>query len=204
MIVSDQHKFLYLSIPKTASGVTQDWFQRFGWCPSRMAPTNHLTIDQMIKHPRVGIDRWNSYKKTVFRRNPWDRYVSLFLWIRTINSRHPNRNQFPTFADYVGSGGETGQHQRDFIFNKEGKVIVDFVGCFETLKDSMDEMADFLGLQRPTHIGHTNLNSNKNRVHYSKYYTEQWMIDAVAERERFLIDAYGYKFGEDGERWRDR
>ena len=161
MIVSDEHKFLFLSIPKTASGVTQDWFQRFGWCPSRMAAHNHLTIDQMIKHPKVGIEKWNTYQKITFRRNPWDRYVSLWLWVRRFNRKNPKARKFLNFVDYINGGGENGQHQRDFIFDKEGNVIMDFVGCFETLMDSLNDMADFLELPRPTHVGHTNKNANK-------------------------------------------
>jgi hypothetical protein len=157
----------------------------------------------MIEHPRVGISKWNNYRKLVFRRNPWDRYVSLWLWVRRFNRNNPKARKFPEFVDYINGGGENGQHQRDFIFDKEGNVIMDFVGSFETLRESIDDMARFLNLPLPTHIGHTNVNANKNRIHYTEYYTEQWMIDTVAERERFVIDAYGYKFGEDGDRWRN-
>lgn len=199
MIVSDEHKFLFLSIPKTGSGVCQDHLRLYGHCSRREAQYNHLTADQMIK--KVGIEKWNSYRKVVFARNPWDRYVSLFLWIRRYNTGREKEPQFVTFSDYVSSGGEHGQHQRDFIFNKDGKIIVDFVGQFESLFDDLCEMSKFLGVAPPKEIGHTNHNANRGRLHYTKYYTEPWLIEVVGEREKYVIDRYGYKFGEDGSRW---
>jgi hypothetical protein len=203
VIVSDDHKFIFLAIPKTASGVCQDFLQHFGWVTRREAEFNHLTADQVIA--KVGRKKWDEYRKMVFIRNPWDRYVSLFLWVRRYNRQKKRRAtavQYEVFADYVNSGGEHGQHQRDFVFDSTGKVIVDYVGRFEHLYEDICGAARLIGQPPPEAIGHTNKNANNGRVHYTEYYTEQWMIDAVAERERFLIETFGYKYGEDGERWR--
>jgi hypothetical protein len=199
MIVSDEHKFLFFSIPRTGSGTLQNKLVNFGWRSGNAAPDNHLTAEQMKAHPAIGNRKFRDYRNVCFVRNPWDRYVSLFLWI---NNHHRRTGQplYDGLGGYIKSGGLEGQHQHEFLHNANGRYIIDFAGRFETYEESIRNLLEFLGLPLSFSEGlcNANPNNNKGRVHYSEYYTEQWMIDAVAEREHKMIERFGYKFGEDG------
>ena len=45
----------------------------------------------------------------------------------------------------------------------------------------------------------SNQHKKTEHKHYSHYYTEQWMIDLVAEKHRDYIEYFGYKFERDEE-----
>jgi len=49
---------------------------------------------------------------------------------------------------------------------------------------------------------HVKIRGYPNWDKYYKVTTEQWMIDAVAEREKFVIEKFSYEYGKDGDRWR--
>ena len=202
MIVSDPHKFLFLSVPKTGSGTVQTHLQDYGWRSEGAAHLNHLTVEQMKEHEKIGINKWKAYRKICFVRNPWDRWISLWIWTKRFHEKHENRDLYPTFADYLKTNGKEGMHQSWFLLDQNGEFVVDFVGKFELFEDDISKMCDFIKIPRPQSIIHTNQNHNENRVHYTKYYTEEWMKDVVAKTEKFTIEKYGYEFGKDGERWK--
>lgn len=201
MIVSHERKFIFLAIPKSGSGSVQDYLQNFGQRSLGIAHENHKTANQVIEH--VGIQKWNGYMKIAFSRNPWDRYVSLYIWIKRFRTNRGWDVGFDTFAEYINTGCEEGMHQRDFFFDSNGKMIVDYIGRFEYLLEDVQDLARLLGEPEPQAISFNNQNNNIGRKHYTKYFTEQWMIDTVAEREKLIIDFMGYEYGEDGERWRN-
>ena len=80
-------------------------------------------------------------------------------------------------------------NQLDYITDKDGKVIVDFVGQFENLRIDFAKVAK--QVQIPTDLPfHSNTSEH---FHYSFYYTPE-TEELVKKRFQKDIDFFGYTF----------
>jgi len=211
MIISDSHKFIFISNPKTGTSTINTHLSSYGWrTPNAYNDgQEHLLPMYAALHFKVGIEKWNTYFKICFTRNPWDRLVSSFLFL---NKVHPlwNLPIYSNFEDYLLTAKDVhihqynydGMYQKYYLFDSNGTLIIDFVGRFETLTQDIIELHKQLKLPIPSQKHHTNRHEYAGRKHYTEYYTEQWMIDTVAEREKLVIEMFGYEYGKDGDRWK--
>jgi len=216
MIISDKYNFIIFAIPYTGSSSTQRILEPYGWCS--FSEENHLTPDYVRAHVKIrGYPNWDKYYKVTVVRNPWDRFVANMHAINNHNKVEPKFSKFnlpnPTYknlAEYAQSGFYDGMLQQEYMytFDNQNDPVIDFFIKFETLEDDIVKLCQKLNIPIPKQFRHDN-NWNITpdskrfaRKHYSEYYTEQWVIDSVAEKEKFVIEKMGYKFGEDGNRWR--
>ena len=132
---------------------------------------------------------FNSYFKFAFVRNPWDRLVSEYEFIR----RRPNhgrhskviRMEFDEYIVYQSKRRDA--HQIDMLADKQGNLLMDFVGKFENLEKDWLYVAKKLGIENKE-LGHRKKSGIKD---YKAYYTqENW--DLVADLWHRDIDAFGY------------
>jgi hypothetical protein len=201
MILSDKYQFIFMATPKTGTSTVHELLTPYGWRSPINEYANHLTVAGVKRCPPVmGDKKWKKYKKVGFIRNPWDRYVALWIMIDKWNGQK-KYHTYGTLDEYILCGGHQGHHQYEFMLDN-GIPILDFVGKFENFEEDVRDLFRFLKLPVPEKIHHSNKSVLNNRKHYTEYYTAKWMIDAVAEREKYVIETYGYKFGEDGDGWR--
>ena len=155
---------------------------------------------------------WNACFKFSFVRNPWDRLVS--WWSMVDNARdYVDRAQPPnaffgyvlerakSFEDFllrcddeiVDSDGRKSifRNQIDYLVDDDGAIIVDFVGRFERLQESFDEISRHLG-RASVELPRTNASQH---AAYTEYYTPA-MAEIVARRYARDIEHFGYAFGE--------
>ena len=147
--------------------------------------------------------------KIAFVRNPWDRLVSWYtmivdnsqrvprekhnrLW-RYVLSRSRNFEEFIVHCTDV-IDDEDGQksfvfNQLDYITDDDGRIIVDFIGRYETLHADTARLLGGLGLTDWL-LPHRNPSEHR---HYTRYYTDA-MRDLVAERFARDIEFFGYRF----------
>lgn len=83
------------------------------------------------------------------------------------------------------------ENQVDWLLDKNGKMIVDFVGKVEKLQDDFDIVCDTIGFNR-IKVGHSN-QTTRSHKHYSEYYSDETR-QIVAERYARDIEAFGYTF----------
>jgi hypothetical protein len=137
----------------------------------------------------VGEDVWENYFKFTFERNPWDRQVSQFLYWKQKQKRGArDKTDFEAFMDkrhraYVGNFD---------LYSANGKVILDFVGKYETLAEDFGAVLVRLGVTEK--IGLPRLNaSNSDETAYRHFYGRDTKR-LVADWYRREIEHFGYEF----------
>jgi hypothetical protein len=158
-----------------------------------------------------------------FVRNPWDYYVSRYHYfintrpLKTIEngpSKHNDagirtedfENSFPTFESHLKFGINNSERCTtfwfsqlyDYMFKLNGEVIINFIGKLESLCHDLLLLLKINNI-KPIVTPRKFLEQNpktkhsSNHEHYSTYYTQE-LIDIVAEKDKVLIEGYGYDF----------
>ena len=199
-MVSDTKKFLFLHINKTA-GLSirhslKDHSNRKNYPPHE---TLDELFDQCFFHP-------SEYFKFTFVRNPWDRMVSHFFYLKS-RYRRAIKNQPKwlkkistwekvTFKEYIRDGfdnpsywGKMERSQLDWVTDDSGKVRLDFIGKFENLDKDFDQVCDRVGVKR-RRLPRFNPSGHKS---YGDHYDKETrgMIAQYYQKE---IEFFGYVF----------
>ena len=219
MIVADEKEFIFVHIPRTAGtriskslcqamGI-DDWKQYIGE-PTEVA-RRHETVREGYpgstyegkKHIKakdlkslVGGEKWESYFKFAFVRNPWDRAVSTYMHRRKVAPRlvkaiwPTSRRLFRWLlkAKYKLLRAESTQ-QVDYVTDGEGKLLVDFIGRFECLSKDFDVVCDRISVD--AELGER-YDPTKRR-NYQEYYDEPCRR-IIQDAKRDDIERFGYCF----------
>jgi len=209
MLISHEKKFLFIHIQKTAgSSITQ--------LLSKSIPdlsSYHGTHDHAIWAKDNAEFVWSDYYKVAFVRNPWDRLVSWYMMITQVSGSlvkqgdtHninklwkyvlENSTSFESFLYNCTATIDDQDGEKSFLFNQldyvtdnSGKIIVDFIGRFESLNHDALQMFNQLNLSN-IELAHYNAST---RSHYQDYYTHATRR-LIARRYERDIDFFGYCF----------
>jgi Sulfotransferase family len=143
----------------------------------------------------VGGDRFTSYFKFAVVRNPFDRTVSQFSYMR----RRPDLRAFigmredASFGEYVGLIRRR-QHvqwepQCSFLYDVDGTLLVDHLARFESLKLDVAPVFERLGMSS-VELPHDNAS---DRTAYRDYYTPD-LRSQVEDIYSEDLERLGYKF----------
>lgn len=136
-------------------------------------------------------------------RNPWDRLYSAYKFLQKGGMNIHDKNAFETylsiyrdFEDFILNGLNKKiiseiMHfipQHEFVCDKHGKIIVDYVGKFENLNKSLDEINSIL--KSEFELAHYNKTDKKD---YRSIYTTE-MIEKVHQIYQKDIDIFEYSF----------
>lgn len=226
-MISEKYRCIFIHVPKTAGQSVEQFFLelaglswdnraplllRYNPDPNR-GPQSlaHLTAAEYVDCKYLTPGEFNSYFRFSFVRNPWDRLVSEY--------RYRNYAEKYSFKQFVLEGlpakdpySDAYRHvmpQSDFIFDKNGQPLVDFIGRFETLQSDFDFVCQRLGIvnsKLPFKNQSTTRTSlrdrikglfsdiqNPPRIHYSSYYDDD-SKELVAVQYASDIEAFGYQF----------
>ncbi len=184
-MVSDKYKCIFIEVPKTASTSIREIIGE----PRRP----HLNICQIAAE--IEPDRFRSYFKFGFVRNPWDRAVSLYERKEGLQLR--DKMSFEAFIVWMRFASSTcihpvpHRHQLDWFVSPNGDVLADFIGKFENLESDWASIARRLGITVP--LPRQRANPDRRRD-YTTYYNEKTRR-IVAERFAVDIEYFGYSFG---------
>lgn len=200
-MVSHKHKFICTSINKTACTTIRKALHPEVHFKNRRLFHKHAKTQNMID----GVTRF--YFKFSFVRNPWDRMVSMYFFRLRTNSlikvprirkkfKGTPKIQFNDWLYEVFDPNSVYHHgnncvgsQLNFLTDRQGNMLNDFVGRFENLQEDFNKLCDLLTIPRrilPVR------NSTKHK-HFSDYYNK----DTVAlVRKHHGVDAeyFGYEF----------
>jgi len=135
----------------------------------------------------LGDEVWNSYFKFSFDRNPWDRMVSAYFWIkfRTGNADLPFNEFLVQQRPYILSNYG--------IYSIDSRVAVDFVGRYETLVDDFNRALAQIGITEPLELPRLKAKARTDKRPYRELITpdEERFIASHCQAEIALM---GYRF----------
>lgn len=207
MIVSHQHQFVFVAIPKTGThSVRQALREHLGqedeeqvglfvqkrFSDEQLAAIRHghLTLSQV--QPMLGEEAFGAYLKFAFVRNPFDRFVSYCSFMTRANGaflRDPRGVMRQFLFEMRPMDHVLFKPQHVFIADESGRVLADVVGRVEEMQSSYEAICSRIGIPSTT-LGQVN---SSRRGHYRDYY-DQELIDGVSELYRRDLELFGYSF----------
>lgn len=190
---SEQHGCIFFHIPKTGGlSVNQALFGNRG--------VGHIRIEQA--QLVFGLRYFQESYKFAFVRNPWDRMVSAYRYLkrgglhrRTTPWIEANILPFESFADFVRHADHDVvlrelhfQPQHRFICGHRGEIAVDFVGRFERLAADFAVVGARLGIDRTLPISNAS-----HRADYRAFYDDETRT-IVGNLYAKDVELFGYRF----------
>lgn len=157
-MISHKHKCIFIHIPKTAgmsiekafaTSLGLDFYK--SQCPPlglsfnvnrEIGPLSlaHLPAKDYVPLSYLSEELFKNYFKFSFVRNPYDRMVSIYKYFgyhRILSFEGFLKYRLPKMwkerYDFL-------MPQVNYIYDEDGKLLVDFVGRFENLKEDFEEM----------------------------------------------------------------
>ncbi len=208
-MISEKHKCIFIHIPKTA-GTT---VEKLIW-PNEEARTEEelwmgFVKDQHNKYhtgglqhlmaryvrEEVGDKKFNAFYKFSVVRNPWDKTVSQFRYMKQRPDLRSflGMHRFTSFKKYLKLIQKVDHvhwlPQVKFLFDLNGELLVDKVLSFENFESEIKEVLGRLKLEIKS-IPH--LNRSKRRD-YKSYYSNVTK-EMVEEFYKDDIKKFNYKF----------
>ena len=223
MLISHRKQFIFIHIYKTAGTSVMDVFSPYCRLIDRMAYDYKFTrelfraINRLMRWGNDGMKQYtgfhkhakaheireklerkqfDSYYKFSFVRNPYDFLVSLYFYAKQFE-RDPSRRalkdmEYKDFLKRVISNNTA--CQLDFITDpKDSKLLVDFIGRFETLEKDIAIIQEKLGIKIDGSIKHMNSSFKRKSRDYRVYYDEESrnLVENHFQRD---LDLLGYNF----------
>jgi Sulfotransferase family len=165
-----------------------------------MVTFGHVSIPYLLNKGYVSYEFFQNAVSFAFVRNPWDRFVSLFLYFKKHRIIIPPDMTFPEFCHHVKKGpvapvGRYNRHylsqcnnQVDWLFNEKGVPMVGVIGRVSHMQEDFDKVTDYVGLDR-TELPF----SNHIKHDYIAYYTDELreIVGKIYERD---IKKFNFEF----------
>ena len=196
-MINHKYKFIFIHIPRTAGHSIDTMFLDLGMVDEEFW---HDSSIEMIK--KFGIKMWDSYFSFSIIRNPWDRFLSEYIWqgnnFKTaIETKWGNKSI--SFVDFCKSDfnwypeyekNRLSKTQLSFLTDDKAKICVDKLIKFENLQKEFSSVFDKIGIAQMK-IPHRNKTKHKS---YWEYYNDE-TIEIVTKKFEEDIKFFGYEFG---------
>ena len=165
----------------------------------------HVYVPTLVEDGTITQDWLDEQFTFAFVRNPWDRLVSVYHHLaqgrpdQRMAALHLSFKHFielvcagdlPPVGRYSMEGLSYANRQTDWLYDRDGNRLFDFVGRMENLATDWQVVADTLGI----HGGLDKTNQSRHKA-YKDYYTAT-LRQLVAVRYQREIDEYGYTYHE--------
>jgi hypothetical protein len=190
----DEKKAIFIHIPKCAGiSINTSLFGNLAG--------GHKRLDDYILI--FGVEDFTNYFKFTFVRNPWDRVVSAYFFLKKGGLNEHDRkffenqlSQYDGFSEFV-RGWLTKENiykyhhfkpQLFFLTDKYNKVSVDYIGYFENIEADFAYIAEKIGVENQL-----KKENSVKRKDYRLFYEEDTK-KIVADVYEDDIQAFNYSF----------
>jgi hypothetical protein len=218
MLISYKYKFIFVHNYKVAGNSISKAFKEYAYnSPLRIDNINKVTegikvlrlanrvIAKKIKifpsYPphataselkeQIPTKIWNDFFKFGFVRNPWDWQVSLYHFMQQMETHFQNSliGKMKSFDEYLEWRVNNDLHlQKDYIYDKQGNVLLDFVGKFENINKDFNEICNNIGIIG--NLPHVNKSNHRDYRSYYNSYTKK----LIEENFKDDIELFNYDF----------
>lgn len=179
---------LFNPLPELAEKTTARQYIRTLW--------RFVTLKKFQSHikarevrDRIPREIWDSYYKFTVDRNPWDKVLSHYHFVRQRYARYDSNI---TFDEYLKVADLPYNYTK--YTDLDGKLMVDRVIRYERLNEELAEVFGMLGVPFSGSLGATEKSHyRQDRRPYREVYTPGWKT-AVETLFRPEIDLLGYDF----------
>jgi hypothetical protein len=191
-----QTKSIFVHVPKAAG--TSTVYGLYG----RKAGDHRTIADYQLCFSQK---EFNSFFKFAFVRNPWDRLLSAYLYLKQGGRNQEDQewaetylSSYETFPEFVTQwvnqdNIQSGLHfrlQTEFLCTHQARLAVDFIGYLETIDQDYEYIRGKLGIGQPLKTRNQTIQREKD---YRQYYSKA-MIQIVERVYQQDIALLGYTF----------
>jgi hypothetical protein len=190
----DECQCIYIHIPKTAgTSIVKSLFN---------ATARHV---RYVEYQAADTKKFERYFKFTFVRNPWDRVVSTYFFLKKGGLNELDKNwsdqnmvSYNSFEDFVVNW-LTEENiwswvhfypQYYFFYDDDGNNMMDYVARFENIEEEFRFIRERLG--KTCELSKVNVGSNS---HYTDYYNERTkkIVEDVYRKDIVL---FNYRYGD--------
>lgn len=208
MLLSLEKKFLFIHIPKTAGLSITATLKPYSLEENRTSLRRFLSHFPIRENPekayfrvhttaqtakvKIGEELFSDLYKFAVVRNPYDRAVSYYLYIKKSEKHNWHRRaKKMSFLEFLLMQEASNKRwdQSYFVEDTNGQLLVDNVIYFERLNSEFAKICETLGVPSEE-LPHLNRSSNEG-------YREHYNDDAKAVVERMYkkdLDRFDYEF----------
>lgn len=215
MLISHTHRFIFIHVDKAAGTSLQEALQPHAEPLAESSLRKRLALlgplcrvgglhraVQFGEHVgALAVKRclpaaiYDGYHKFAFVRNPWDRLVSRYHYLMKNTAHRHSRivaamSGFSEYARWEMTRNKPLLHQHNYVCDADGRLIVDFVGRFESLHEDFAQVSARLGLE----MALPHLNSTQRKTYHGYY--DKALRDEVGRFFARDVELFGYAFGE--------
>lgn len=217
MLLSNQHRFLFVHVAKTGGTSIRAALQPLRWkdpyfypqliCSRLSSMTGHRIGAKFPRHAKIIAAKemlpqelFDQLFKFAIVRNPWDLQVSSYHHIRRERPHLMTHiNNFEQFIHwkldperpYQFHIDTSIEQQSDYLIDLHGKLLTDFIGRYENLLDDFNSICGHIGIKPPA-LPHRRKATDRDKD-YRSYYTDA-LAAKVAAHFQQDIELLGYNF----------
>jgi hypothetical protein len=141
----------------------------------------HMSSEKFNNALELTNEKWNSYFKFTFIRNPYDKIVSAYKYINSNNYG----NKKVTFQQFIDNKDICSDYtyfhafitQYKQLLNLDNEININYLGKFENLNVELINILKMIGIKKILHYGiiEKNVSINRSNVdkNYALYYNDE-------------------------------
>jgi chondroitin 4-sulfotransferase 11 len=177
MVWDDKHKIIFFHIPKTGGSSIELAFGLFTFnngyrIDNNIKAMQHFTWEEYKNY--LGQKKYDEYYKFTIIRNPYNKVISDYFWLKNIAKLEYDNFQNKSFDEYLDYCDHLVKNnlynltifhdhfmpQHKFIYDNNNKLMIDKIFQFE----NFDYIENFIKIIYDVNINHINKNETKNNI----------------------------------------